>query len=108
MAVTGPATAAARDLSSSPVAGRTAPLSGRTASDSAVAVARAAAVLLTGRGGAAERGRCGDIFSSVIDPRASLIAGAAISGEVGVLSNVARCSYMSSRVDTQLLLDRAR
>ena len=105
MVVTSPATATARDLSSSPVAWRTAPLSGRTASDSAVAVARAAAVLLTGRGGAAERGRCGDIFSSVIDPRASLIAGAAISGEVGVLSNVARCSCATTRVATQLLLD---
>ena len=105
MVLTSPATATARDLSSSPVAWRTAPLSGRTASDSAVAVARAAAVLLTGRGGAAERGRCGDIFSSVIDPRASFVACAAISGEVGVLSNVARCSCATTRVATQLLLD---
>ena len=68
-------------------------------------MARAAAVLDDVSGGAAERGRCGDIFSSVIDPRASFVACAAISGEVGVLSNVARCSCATTRVATQLLLD---
>ena len=68
-------------------------------------MARAAAVLDDVCGGAAERGRSGDIFSPVTDPRASFVACGATSDEMGVLRNVARCSCTSSRVATQLLLD---
>ena len=74
---------------------RRAAVSSWSPSDSSVTVLTAAAVLHAGCRGAAERGRCGDNLSSIINPGAALFVRAVIAGELSVVILVSQCVYVS-------------